>query len=320
MEIIAKMLAGDELSLSRIISMLENDEIAVPTLMKFISPHIGKAHCVGITGPPGVGKSSLIDKLISFLRQHELTVGVVAVDPSSPFSGGAVLGDRIRMHKHALDRGVFIRSMASRDSTGGLPHTASAVIKALDAYGKDHILIETVGVGQTEIDIVKSADTVLVTLAPEAGDDVQMMKAGLLEIADIFVVNKSDHPGADDLVLSIENMLHLRERSQWVTPIVRSEAPNNIGIDEIYRSIQRHRQYLGETGLLYERRKSNLRDEFIERIKEKFLSRLLDVAEQDSRLSGYVSRVENGEIDTHTAADEFLKLSVAQMAEDGFQN
>jgi LAO/AO transport system kinase len=202
--LVKQMLEGDNVSLSRVISLVENESSQVPEIMRFIAPNLGKAHCIGITGPPGVGKSTLVDRLTVLMRRQGLKVGIVAVDPSSPFTGGAVLGDRIRMQQHYLDDGVFIRSMATRGSLGGLPQTAGSVIKLLNAAGKDVALVETVGVGQTEIDIMEKTDTVLVVLCPESGDAIQTMKAGLFEIADILVVNKADNPGADNFVRSID--------------------------------------------------------------------------------------------------------------------
>jgi len=195
-KLVEQMLKGENVSLSRIISLLENESSQTAEIMKLVSPHLGKAHSIGITGPPGVGKSTLADKLTALVRKQGLKVGIVAVDPSSPFTGGAVLGDRIRMQQHYLDDGVFIRSMATRGSMGGLPQVAGSVIKVLDAAGKDIILVETVGVGQSEVDIMERTDTVLVVLCPESGDAIQTMKAGLFEIADIFIVNKADNPGA----------------------------------------------------------------------------------------------------------------------------
>jgi len=308
MELVEQMLKGEIVPLSRVISLVENESKEMPEIMKLIAPRAGKAYCVGITGPPGSGKSTLVDKLTAIIRKQDLTVGIIAADPSSPFTGGAVLGDRIRMQQHYLDEGVFIRSMASRGSLGGLPQTTGSVIKVLDAFGKDIILVETVGVGQSEIDIMKNSDTVVVVLCPEARDSIQTMKAGLFEIADIFVVNKADHPGADNLINDIQSMLHLHNGSSWWDiPALATEAVNNVGIEELYQQIQRHRRILEETGRLIQRRQKQRRDEFFETIKQKVGKRLIRAIEQDSELTNYAQRVESGEIDPYSAADKVLK-------------
>jgi len=308
MELVEQMLKGEIVPLSRVISLVENESKEMPEIMKLIAPRAGKAYCVGITGPPGSGKSTLVDKLTAIIRKQDLTVGIIAADPSSPFTGGAVLGDRIRMQQHYLDEGVFIRSMASRGSLGGLPQTTGSVIKVLDAFGKDIILVETVGVGQSEIDIMKNSDTVVVVLCPEAGASIQTMKAGLFEIADIFVVNKADHPGADNLIHDIQSMLHLHNGSSWWDiPALATEAVNNVGIEELYQQIQRHRRILEETGRLTQRRQKQRRDEFFETIKQKVGKRLIRAIEQDSELTNYAQRVESGEIDPYSAADKVLK-------------
>jgi LAO/AO transport system kinase len=307
MRLVEQMLKGENVSLSRVISLVENESSQVPEIMKLIAPHLGKAHCIGITGPPGVGKSTLADKLTALMRKQGLKVGIIAVDPSSPFTGGAVLGDRIRMQQHYLDEGVFIRSMATRGSMGGLPQTASSVIKLLDAAGKDIILVETVGVGQSEVDIMEKTDTVLVILCPESGDAIQTMKAGLFEIADIFVVNKADHPGADNFVHDIQAMLQLREPSWWNIPVVVTEAVNDVGIEELYKQIQLHHQALCEEGRLSQRRQLQRKQDFIKTLERKLTHNLLRLIEQDGQLSSYIERVGKGELDPYSAADEILK-------------
>lgn len=307
MELVDKMLSGDEISLARLITLVERETQDVPEIMRLIHPRTGKAHCIGVTGPPGGGKSTLVDRLVSLIRAADLTVGIVAVDPTSPFSGGAVLGDRIRMQKHYLDSGVFIRSMATRGSHGGLPRAAKGVIRLLDAFGKDYIIVETVGVGQAELDIMKSSDTTVVVLVPGAGDTIQTMKAGIMEIADIFVVNKADQQGAEQLMVDLEVMMEMSpQRSWWQVPILATQAHMGIGIEKLYEQIENHRQALAQSGQLSARRKGQRKDELLEIVQRNIEARLLELIGRDGEFSATMDKVERGELDPYSAAQEIF--------------
>jgi LAO/AO transport system kinase len=263
------------------------------------------SHRIGITGPPGAGKSTLVSKLASFARREGKSVGIVCADPSSPFSGGAVLGDRIRMQQHYLDNGVYIRSMSTRGSLGGLPATAGAVISLLAASGKDVIFVETVGVGQTELDVIEDVDTVIVVLVPEAGDSVQAMKAGLMEIADVFVVNKADRPGADSLVVEIESMLDLNTNgSSWRSPVIATQAENDIGTGALYEQIWLHRSASIENGQIEQRKARQRRNQFVALLHRMISARLEHAPLSDRLLSKYLSSLDRGEISPYTAAEE----------------
>jgi len=307
MELVDKMLEGGQQSLSRLISMVERGTPEVPEIMKQVYPCLGKAYSVGVTGPPGGGKSTVVDRLTAIARSKGLTVGIIAVDPTSPFTGGAVLGDRIRMQQHYLDDGVFIRSMATRGSRGGLPRTARSVIKLLDAFGKNLVLVETVGVGQTELDIMEAVDTTIVTLVPEAGDTIQTMKAGLMEIADIFAVNKADRPGADQLVIELESALMLNpRRTEWEVPVLATQAVNNIGIEELYEHMERHRHFLESSGRLAQRRQEQRKQELLETMEERIRVSILTLMKRDEQLAAAWRKVENAELDPYSVADEVM--------------
>lgn len=307
MELIEKMLSGDQLALARLITVLENRSESLSEIMRTIYPHTGNAYCFGITGPPGGGKSTLVDELTSLIRQKGLTVGIVAVDPTSPFTGGALLGDRIRMQKHYLDDGVFIRSLATRGSHGGLAASVKSVIKVLDAFGKDIVIVETVGVGQTELDVIEAVDTVLVVLVPEAGDTIQTMKAGLMEIADIFVVNKADREGAKQIADELRTMLSAsRREAHWDIPIIETQASNSIGIGELYAEIEHHRDVLTETGELPVRRRRQKEGELAEIVERRIKDQIVGRIKKEGKFSSLVEKMVNGEIDPYSACDEII--------------
>jgi LAO/AO transport system kinase len=301
--LVGQMRTGAQRPLARLISMVERQESSVPTLMQQLSSHLGKAYSIGITGPPGGGKSTLVDRLTAIFRQKGLTVGVIAADPTSPFSGGAILGDRIRMQQHYLDPGVFIRSMATHDRHGGLPPAAKDVIKLMDAAGKDIIMVETVGVGQTELDIVETTDTTVVLLVPEAGDAIQTLKAGLMEIADIFVVNKADREGADRLKAELRMMRQIQQKpGGWDVPILATQAHQGVGVETLYETIQAHRRFLEESGELHRRRAQHRRNELWGLIEQRVRQRLVRRAHEDPTLAALVEQVMRAEVDPHSAA------------------
>jgi LAO/AO transport system kinase len=306
-DLVAQMRTGAQRPLARLISMVEREEPAVPAIMQQLHPHRGQAYSIGITGPPGGGKSTLVDRLTAVMRQQGLTVGIIAADPTSPFSGGAILGDRIRMQQHYLDAGVFIRSMATKDRHGGLPPSAKDVMKLLDAAGKDIILVETVGVGQTELDIVETTDTTIVLLVPGAGDTIQTLKAGLMEIADIFVVNKADREGADRLMAELRMMREIQHASEgWDIPIMATQAHQGVGIDELYAKIGAHRHFLEESGELQRRRAQYRRNELWTLVERRMMQRLRQRVREDRQLAALVEGVMQGKLDPHTAAAQML--------------
>ncbi len=272
-ELLDRFRHGDRRACGQILSLVENESEEATVIFDELYPLMGRAYRIGITGPPGAGKSTLVEKLALECRKTGKTVGIVAVDPSSPFSGGAVLGDRVRMTALFTDPGVYIRSMATRGSLGGLATRTKEVCDVLDAFGKDFILIETVGVGQMELDIAEAADSTVVVLVPESGDSIQALKAGLMEIGEIYCVNKSDREGADRMVLEIETMLELRAKDGWMPPVIKTVALNGLGVAELFARVLEHRRYLQDGGLIVERRRRAVRAD-IERLVEEKVRRV----------------------------------------------
>lgn len=303
-----RLLAGDRRALARAITLIENDDPAGWELVREIYPHTGKARVTGFTGPPGVGKSTLVGALSGELRKQDRDVAVLAIDPSSPFTQGALLGDRIRLTDHFLDRKVFIRSMASRGALGGLSEAALQAALLMDASGKDDVLIETVGVGQGEIDIVDHADTIVLALMPGSGDSIQALKAGVMEIPDVIVVNKSDHPMTDTMVREVKGALSLGEIQEgWKVPILRTEAARGEGVDELAAKIAEHRAFIESEGTLATRRARNLRAEVLG-IATARLRRKLEVAiEDDPRVAELLAKVVRRELDPASAAAGLLE-------------
>ena len=312
-ELIERMLKGDKRATARLITLVENDEEKAREIVKKIYPHTGDAYIVGITGPPGSGKSTLVDKLIKKARDEGKIVGVVAIDPTSPFTGGALLGDRIRMQRHSTDPGVFIRSMATRGSLGGLAKATNDAIKILDAYGCDVIFVETVGVGQIEVDIVKTADTVVLVTVPGLGDDVQAIKAGLMEIADIFVVNKADKEGAEATMFELELMLDLEKdkwkKSGWRPPVVSTIAFTNKGVDELWGAINEHMEFLLNSDKIEEKRKFRVGEEIKAIVSSKIARKIGEKMGEDD-IAVLIEMIAKREIDPYSAADLVLEKAL----------
>lgn len=305
-DLVAELLAGNRRAAARLISLVENEDAQVTALLKEIYPHTGNAYVIGITGSPGSGKSSLVDCLLQQIRSEGLTVGVIAVDPTSPFSGGAILGDRIRMQDHALDEGIFIRSMGTRGSLGGLSRTTREAIQVLDALGKDLVMVETVGVGQSEVDIVRTADSTLVTLTPAGGDSVQTLKAGIMEIADVFVVNKADLDGAQKTMAEIAMMLDMRNDSTWRPPVVPTVSLRGEGIAELWRAIGDHRRHMEESGRLQEVRRERIRRELTEQVEYLVKEQIWAQAREQINLDSLVDEIMLRRQDPYSAARELL--------------
>jgi len=311
-ELAAGVLEGEKRAVARAITLVEDRDPAAYDLVRELYPHTGGALLAGFTGPPGVGKSSLLASLVGVLRGDERTVGVVSVDPSSPFSHGAVLGDRIRLSDHFLDPGVFIRSMSTRGYLGGVSEATLQVLLVLDAAGKDVLLLETVGVGQSEVDVATVADTVVLVLMPGSGDSVQALKAGIMEIPDVIVINKSDHPAAGTMRSEIRSILSLDRDREWRTPIVETEAIRGEGVAELWKAVLEHRAFLDRDGGLAARRRKSIEHEVVAVAVSQVRRRLNEAVERDPEVRALLDRVHARELDPLTAtreiAERVLKL------------
>lgn len=306
MDIENLLLKGDKRAIARAITYAENYEEKAVNLIRKLYKKSGNAYVVGITGPPGVGKSTLTAKLAKELIKQNKRVGIIAVDPTSPFTGGAILGDRIRMQDLSQEPNVYIRSMGTRGYLGGISKATLMAVRILDIGGMDYVFIETVGVGQSEIDIVKTADTTIMVLAPGMGDDIQAIKAGIMEIGDVFAVNKADREGADKTVVELNMMLDLNEKADWRPPVVKVIAQENRGIDVLTEKINEHRNYLVNSGKLYERRINNLKREIVEIAKNKLMEKIFkNIEEEDFAL--FLQKIIDKQVDPYTAAENLYK-------------
>jgi LAO/AO transport system kinase len=313
-----RLLDGDRRALARAISLVEDDRPEGWDLVREVYPHTGKAEIVGFTGPPGVGKSTLISALTKARREAGRTVGVLSIDPSSPFTHGALLGDRIRLTEHFLDQGVFIRSMANRGALGGLSEAALQAALLLDAAGRQDVFVETVGVGQAEIDIIDHADTIVLVLMPGSGDSIQALKAGVMEIPDVIVINKADHPLTDTMVREIRGVLSLANlerspeevRGSWRVPIIKTEATRGVGIEELVASLEAHRAHIVGAGQLEERRRRNLHNEVLAIATARMRRRLEDDLREDAEFQRLLEQVVQRRLDPASAATELLERAV----------
>ncbi|HBX22438.1 MAG TPA: methylmalonyl Co-A mutase-associated GTPase MeaB [Desulfotomaculum sp.] len=312
---VSKLLEGDKRTAAKMITLIENDGEGKQQLLSEIYPHTGRAHVIGVTGSPGAGKSSLTDELIKRARGDNRKVGVIAVDPTSPISGGALLGDRIRMQEHALDKGVFIRSMGTRGSLGGLARATRDVVKVLDAYGCEIIIVETVGVGQSELDIMHYADTTLVVLTPGAGDHIQTIKAGIMEIADIFVINKCDLGNTKKMMIDIAQMLDMSPRfdGRWRPPVAETSVKNNTGIEELWSLIGQHLEYTQKSGELDRSVRNRLSMEVVEMAEEEVRRLLWEQFNKNGSMDDLLDKLAQREADPYNEARKLVQNFICQI-------
>lgn len=309
---VKKVIAGNVRTVARLICDIDDGRPEAWEILKMLYPNTGNSYVIGITGAPGVGKSTLVDQMVERFRERDLTVGVLAVDPTSPFSGGAILGDRIRMQRHCMDKGVYMRSLATRGYFGGLSRSTRGAINVLDAMGKDIILVETVGVGQDEVDIVKSADTTIVVVIPGMGDEVQAIKAGVLEVADIFVINKADQDGAEATQNDLQSMINLAQQKyskrHWVPPIVKTQALRGEGLSLLMDETDRHKHSVHRkaTAGSAARKFEQIREVLIEMLKYKILEKIMDNLIRTGDLDQAVEAIAKGRLDPYTACDNML--------------
>ena len=306
-ELAERLLAGEKRALARAISLVENDDPEGWALVREVYPKTGRATMAGFTGPPGVGKSTLIGALVKNARERDREVAVLSIDPSSPFTKGALLGDRIRLTDHFLDPGVFIRSMASRGSLGGLSEATLQAALLMDASGKDDVFLETVGVGQAEVDIIDHADTVVLVLMPGSGDSIQALKAGVMEIPDVIVVNKADHPLTDTMIREIRGVLSLGPSTSWRVPIVRTEAARGVGVEELAEKLREHREHIEAEGTLQERRRRNLVNEVMQLATVRLRRRLEASIREDESVKELFEQVVERRLDPASAAAQLLE-------------
>ena len=307
-DIADKVLEGDPRSIARLITLSENSDPIAANAMKTIHPHTGSAHVIGITGVMGSGKSTLICELTRLYRKNGKKVGIIAIDPTSPFSGGALLGDRVRMMQLAMDEGVFIRSMGTRGMLGGLTSAVYDVVEILDASGCDVVIVETVGVGQAEVDIIKIADTTLVVIVPGLGDSIQTLKAGVMEIADIYVVNKADRQGIEQAVAEVESLVDITcSTKDRKTPIMQTIAKQKKGIEDLFDELNNHKTYLETTKQIEQNRKLRYEAELVEIIRKQLMNFIFDEEKFKDKIDDLIDKISKKETDPHTVADEILK-------------